>query len=62
MAENPTLIAKEQDKGNSPPHPHPTTPVSARPTQPPVFIKATPSEQELRMFPIMFMEFFLNRL
>ena len=36
-AENPILIDENQDMENSPP-PHPTTPVSERPTQPPVWI------------------------
>ena len=41
MAENPILIDKEQDKENSPP-PHPATPVSERPTQPPVLMRSHP--------------------
>ena len=40
MAENPILIDKEQDKENSP---HlPTSPVSERPTQPPVLMRKCP--------------------
>ena len=38
IVENPTLIDEQQDKENSPP-PHPTTPVSERPTQPPVLMR-----------------------
>ena len=41
MAENPILIDEEQDKENSPP-PHPTTPVSEKPTQPPVLMRSRP--------------------
>ena len=47
IAENPFLIDEEQDKDNSPPPPppplsHPTTPVSERPTQPPVLMRCCP--------------------
>ena len=40
-SENLVLIEEEQDKENSPP-PHPTTPVSERPTQPPVLKRSHP--------------------
>ena len=40
-AENPVLMEEEQDKENFPP-PHPTTPVSERPTQSPVLKRKRP--------------------
>ena len=40
MAENAIPINKEQDKKNSPSPPLPTTPVSQRPTQPPVLMRS----------------------
>ena len=42
MAENAILIDDEQDKQNYPPPPHPTTPGSQRPTQPPVLKRFRP--------------------
>ena len=51
MAENPILIDEEQDKKNSPPA-HPITPVSERPTQPPV-TRTCSFGTRLRMFPVM---------
>ena len=41
MAENPILIDKAEEKENSPP-PHPRTPVSERPIQPPVLMRCRP--------------------
>ena len=38
MAEDPILINEEQDRKNS--APHPTTPVSERPTRPPVLMRS----------------------
>ena len=40
MAENPILTDKEQDKEISPPPPHPTTPVSERPSEPLLLMKS----------------------
>ena len=45
MAENPSPIDAEEDKENCPP-PHPKTPVSQRPTKPPLLIRGRFSEQE----------------
>ena len=41
MAENSILVDEKQDKENSPP-PHPITPVSKRPSQPPVMMRSRP--------------------
>ena len=61
MAENPILIEEEEDHENSPPPP--TTPVSERPTPPPPVDEIVPPlGEELRMFPIMFIEVCLNNL
>ena len=50
-AENPILIEEEQDKEKSPPRPHPTTPVSERPTQPPVLMRSCPIGTRFENFP-----------
>ena len=50
MAENPILIAEEQDNENSPP-PHPTIPVSERPMQPPVLLRSRPYGTRFENFP-----------
>ena len=42
MTENPILNDDEQDKENSPPPTHSTTPVSVRPSQPPLLMRNRP--------------------
>ena len=44
-AENPILIDEEHDRENSPPHP--TTPVSERPNQPPMLMRNRPFERRI---------------
>ena len=61
MAGNPLLIDEEHDKDISPGH-HLTPPLSERSTQPPVLMKGPHMEQELKMFPILFKEIYLNKL
>ena len=51
MAENLILIDEEQDKDNSPPPTHPTTPVSGRPSQPPVLMSSRPSGTRIENVP-----------
>ena len=48
--ENPLLIDEDQDMENSPP-PHPTTPVSERPTQPPVWMRSRPFGTRIESVP-----------
>ena len=47
MAEEPILIDEERDKENSLSPPHPTTPVSEKPTRPPVLMRIRPSGKRL---------------
>ena len=61
MAENPILIEKEQDKENFRP-PNPTTPISKRPTQPPLLIRSRPVGTRIKRFSSAFIEFYLINL
>ena len=47
MAEEPILIDEERDKENSLSPPHPTTPVSEKPTQPHVLMRSRPSGKRI---------------
>ena len=51
MAENSILIDEEQDKENSLP-PHPTTPVSESPIQPPVWMRKCPLGTRIEKVPL----------
>ena len=57
-AENPFLTDEGEDKENSPS----TSPGCQRPTQPPALMRTLPLQQELRVFPIMGIEFCSNNI